>query len=44
MRNLMIILHTKYYMHDHIKKNEMVRVHGINGREERCLQVYGGEL
>jgi hypothetical protein len=44
MRNLMIILLTKYYLHDHVKKNEMVRVHGMNGREERCLQVYAGEL
>ena len=44
MRHLMIILLTKYYLHDNVKKNEMVRVCGMNGREERCLQVYVGEM
>jgi hypothetical protein len=33
MRNLIILL-AKYYLHDHIKKNEIVRVHGMNGRGE----------
>jgi hypothetical protein len=42
--NLMIIFLTKHYLHDDVKKKEMVRVCGMNGAEERCLQVCVGQL
>ena len=38
-----ILLLTKYYTGDQIKKNEMGRAYGTYGREERCIYGFGGE-
>ena len=34
---------TKYYSGDQINKNEMGKVCGTNGRQDRCKQGFGGE-
>jgi hypothetical protein len=34
---------TKNYSCDQIKKNEMGGACGMYGRQERCVQVFGGE-
>jgi hypothetical protein len=34
---------TKYHMGDPVKKNEVGRVCGMCGKQERCIQGFGGE-
>jgi hypothetical protein len=36
-------LPAKYYSGDQIKKNEMGRACGTYGRQERCIQGFGGK-
>ena len=38
-----ILLLTKYYTGDQIKKNEMGRAYSTYGRQERCIYGFGGE-
>jgi hypothetical protein len=33
---------TKYYSGDQIKKNEIIWACGTNGRQETCIQGFGG--
>jgi hypothetical protein len=35
---------TKYYSGDKIKENEMCRINGTCGRQEKCMQGFGGEI
>jgi hypothetical protein len=42
VRSLMVVL-IKYYSVDQNKKNEMGRVYGSYGGEERCILGYGGK-
>jgi hypothetical protein len=35
---------TKYYSADQVKKNEMVVSCGIYGRQESCIEGFGGEI
>ena len=37
------VLLTKYYSYDQIKKNEMGGAGGTYGRQERCVQAFGGD-
>lgn len=34
---------TKYYSGDHIKKNDMARACCTYGKQERCIQGFGGK-
>jgi hypothetical protein len=38
------MLLTDYYSGDNIKEDEMGRVYGTHGGEEKCMQSYGGEF
>jgi hypothetical protein len=38
----MIVL-TKYFSGEHIKKNEVCGAYGTYGEEDRCKQVFCGE-
>ena len=40
---LHILLLTKYYLSDPIKKNEMGRACGTYVGQERCIESFGGE-
>jgi hypothetical protein len=42
MRGLKLLL-TKYYLGDQIKKKEIGGACSTYGREERCIQGFGGE-
>jgi hypothetical protein len=34
----------KYYSADHVKKNEMGWACGTYGRQESCIESFGGEM
>jgi len=38
-----LVLLTKRYSGDHVRKKEMGGACGMQGREERCTQGFGGE-
>jgi hypothetical protein len=42
LRNELFVLHTKYYLGDQIKDDEMGWTCGMYGREETCIE-FGGE-
>jgi hypothetical protein len=41
--NIIIVIITKYFSGDQIKKNEMGGACSTYGWEERCIQGFGGE-
>jgi hypothetical protein len=43
MRSYWSVLHTKFYLVDQIKKNEIGGACSIYGAEERCIQGFGGK-